>query len=468
MFDDRPVQGRTGVSTERHLLLIAYHFPPRGGSGVQRALKLARYLPQSGWRAHVICAGHRHFPLMDESLLEEADTASVYPTRGYEPAAIAERLGDTVGALMGGRNPGDSLAWRLNRWFDRLGLNHLLMERERLWTTSAYAQARRIARQYPIEAVVTTSPVCVTHLVGRRIKRRLGLPWIADLRDPIVDNFVRETRSAFVQRSRRRIEQQVLCEADQVVVTCPELSDRLTERYASAITRPILTIPNGYDPADCPAAPARNSSGMDRFTLTYVGSFYREQSVLPLVEALRMLRQMQTELPARINFRIVGSISESQRSLLREKDRDLIEIVGYQTHAQAVAEMTAADALILTIPSNEGGRYCIPAKVYEYLAFGGHILANVHPGTAIAGILQQAGGCTLLTESSPQAWRQAIVHCCMEWKAGQLTTRHRTEVVERFRRDWLTALYARAIEGCLTPGEERLALPDPFSAKEAA
>ena len=38
----------------KRVLYLAYHFPPIGGGGVQRQLKLVRYLHDYGWQPTVI------------------------------------------------------------------------------------------------------------------------------------------------------------------------------------------------------------------------------------------------------------------------------------------------------------------------------------------------------------------------------------------------------------------------------
>ncbi len=43
-----------GRGVVRRVLMIAYHFPPEGGAGVQRSAKLARFLPECGWQPVVI------------------------------------------------------------------------------------------------------------------------------------------------------------------------------------------------------------------------------------------------------------------------------------------------------------------------------------------------------------------------------------------------------------------------------
>ena len=215
----------------RNLLLVSYHFPPHGGSGVQRALKLAKYLPEHGWRAHVVCAAHRHYPVMDATLnAEMGSRASVYPTDGWDAGSLAARFGRRLGSVWHNRDATDAwedrLYWRLERWQSRLPLP----EHELSWVPSAIMQAREVTRREAIEAVVTTSPPHASHYVGRHLKSRLGIPWIADLRDPIVDNFAGNPDAALEQRYRRSIERMIIHLADRVIVTCPDLADRLRHR----------------------------------------------------------------------------------------------------------------------------------------------------------------------------------------------------------------------------------------------
>ena len=50
------------MSTERTVLLIAFHFPPiKGSSGVQRTLRFAQHLPKFGWRPIVLTIDPRAY-----------------------------------------------------------------------------------------------------------------------------------------------------------------------------------------------------------------------------------------------------------------------------------------------------------------------------------------------------------------------------------------------------------------------
>ncbi len=503
----------------RRLLLVTYQFPPIGGSGVQRVAKLASHLPEVGWRAHVVSAGHTHYPLLDPQLAHGlGDDVFVHRTCGLEPAGVAAsvcrhmtRKGGTDGWLS---DLEDRLYWRLDRLVGRLPLP----EAEMLWAPAAIRQARRLVGRHEIEAVVTTSPPHSTHLVGLWLHRRLGLPWVADLRDPILDNFAYRGGGKRSDRYWRWIERRIVEDADRVVVTCPELGERLRSRYSHASDCRFVTITNGFDPADGPAArgeAAGNGSvtafsvekttgetpvpqcctthvegrcrlrrhsrglrrprgadvtgGAPRFTLSHVGAFYREQTVEPVLVAIRGLRSERADVARDLCLRLVGSLSASQRLLLREDDGAYVCDVGYRPHDEAIGEMGRADVLLLVTPANDGGRLCIPAKMFEYLAFGGHIIAMIHRGTAMWRILEEAGNVTLVDRREPDSLGGAIERCYDGWRSGLLNVSRDRRVVDRYRRDRLAARFAEVVEDCVAGSPSlRVTTGDEHHEEEAA
>ena len=51
------------ITKEKKALIIAYYFPPAGGSAVQRILKFVKYLPQYGWQPVVLTAREKDYDL---------------------------------------------------------------------------------------------------------------------------------------------------------------------------------------------------------------------------------------------------------------------------------------------------------------------------------------------------------------------------------------------------------------------
>ena len=52
------------------VLIVSYYFPPAGGSGVHRVLKLCKYLPEFGWDVEVLAPDDpaRDYPKIDDAV----------------------------------------------------------------------------------------------------------------------------------------------------------------------------------------------------------------------------------------------------------------------------------------------------------------------------------------------------------------------------------------------------------------
>ena len=77
----------------KKVLFISYYWPPSGGSGVQRALKTVKYLPQYGWEPIVYTPENSEAPILDESLFKDVSKDLVtVKTKIFEPYGIYKRL----------------------------------------------------------------------------------------------------------------------------------------------------------------------------------------------------------------------------------------------------------------------------------------------------------------------------------------------------------------------------------------
>lgn len=422
----------------RNLLLISHHFPPFGGSGVQRALKLAKYLPSCGWNIHVLTAGPRHHAVTDKSLLRDMGRGvMIHRVNGWDAGGIAARIGRVLPSGVERR-----LFWRLDRALARLPIE----ESESLWVRPAIRAARSILKSRPIDAIMTTSPPHCVQRIGLALRREFDVPWICDLRDPIVDNFAIEDRSPGAILARHDLEVEIAARADLVVVTCDDLRTRWLARHTALRPDSIVTITNGYDPDDQPAGVSKKH---DRFVLGYVGSFYREQSIEPLLTAVRTFLGARPDAVGRFELRIAGSVAARQRDFVRDSDGAFLVERGYVEHAAALGEMASADALFLMTPRNEGGRYCIPAKAFEYLAFGRQIVAMVHPGSSLEQILNDAGSVAMVHHGDRSGLVAALAKQFDRWKEKTEIPLRSESALHEFRRDVLAGRLATALDSCV-------------------
>lgn len=403
----------------RSVLLVTYHFPPAGGSGVQRPLGFVRHLADYGWRPIVLCGDHARSAVRDDSLARTIPSNThVERFAGMEPAGVAARVVRTV---FGSARPvrlAEPLELRLYWCLQRLAERMPLAEPELAWSLSALNRARSLVRRFDVEAVITSGPPFSSHLIGAWLQRRMDLPWIAEFRDPLTANFAYTPRGKADDRFWRWLERYVVTRADQVVVTCPECGADLLARHSELSPQRMSIITNGFDlnPPHGAASTGHEPrlsvnqfwTVENPFVLTHVGSIYRGQSIVPIVGAFRELLRRRPEWAGCIRCDLVGSVSASQQRELLAEDQIFMRLRGYQPHDAALQSMRNATALYLTAPDHAGGRLCIPGKTFEYLASGKPILATIPTDTWLAEMLGRVGGAFITNERAAAALAAAL------------------------------------------------------------
>src|SRR5438270_4770542 len=135
----------------QNLLLISYLFPPAGGIAVQRALSLAKYLPDCGYEVHVLKAANAAQPVHDPSLLRHIpEGVRVHGAFTPEiPFALRQKLwhklrgaGKTAGC---GPANGQCVPAKKPSWWKQAAVNQvrrlLCPEPEILWVPFAVRKA---------------------------------------------------------------------------------------------------------------------------------------------------------------------------------------------------------------------------------------------------------------------------------------------------------------------------------------
>ena len=383
----------------KRVLLISYYFPPSGGPGVQRVLKFAKYLPDFGWQPTVLTVEPEHaaYPDLDPTLNEEVPASvRVVRTRSWDPYAVYARFqgkakGETVGVGFVKEGTAESGRQRLARW---VRANIFLPDARVGWVPFARRAARRLLRGETYAAVLTSGPPHSTHLIGRPLRRRFGVPWVVDMRDPWTDiSYYQDLpHTAPARRFDAALERKVLATADAVISVSDGVGRGL---HTKASLRCYQTIPNGYDAADIPAG-AASLRREGRFVIAHVGTLSGQQHAPGLVQALARLADADSAWRARLEVRFVGHVDGT---ILRAfQDAGLggaVTQVPYVPHAEAINHMRAADLLMVAVQRVEHNEGVTPAKMFEYLSIGIPVLGLAPPEGDLARILREtAGGST--------------------------------------------------------------------------
>lgn len=351
----------------KRVLMLAFHFPPqRGSSGIQRTLKFVRHLPALGWQPLVLSAHPRAYESTGADQLGEIpDTV---------PVRRAFALDSARHLAVRGRYPG--LLALPDRWAS--------------WLLGAIPAGLAIVRRQRPDVIWSTYPIATAHLAALLLRRLTGLPWVADLRDPMIDD---SHPSGRLRRAAAAwIEARVVRHATRVVLTTPGALRSYRARYPATPPERFRLIENGYDEESFTGLTPAPALPDTPFTLLHSGVIYpSERDPAPLFEALAALRARGLLSSAGFRLRLRAPVHEALLRALAERHglSDLVEILPHLPYREALAEMLAADGLLVLQASNCNDQ--VPAKLYEYLRARRPILALTDPAGDTAGLLRAHG-----------------------------------------------------------------------------
>jgi glycosyltransferase involved in cell wall biosynthesis len=371
------------------VLLVTMYFPPAGGGGVQRPLKLAQYLPALGIETHVLAPDDPKWVHRDPDL-RVPTLAWVHRVRYVGPRA---------------RKPAEEL--RAVSGFERVLVQAQVTARRLLlpdasvtWNLTAIPAAIRIARREGIDAVVTTSPPGSIHLVGAAVRRATGAAWLADLRDPLVANPHRRSDTA-ATRARQATNEQLarLVARGADAISC--VSEAIAEEVRGLGPRGIVrTIANGCDFDDFAGLEYRPGP---RFRITHTGSFFGKRDPRPFLQAFR-----DSGLDAVARF--VGDFRSNDLEWAKGLGLgDHLQLIAYSPRAESLRLQRDSEVLLLLVPDAGGrGRGVLSGKVFEYLAAGRPILAVVPPDGAAADLVRETEAGVVVAPDDVEGIRRAL------------------------------------------------------------
>lgn len=377
----------------KKILVITYYWPPCGGSGVQRWVKFVKYLAQSGVEATVYTPSNPEMLSTDESLLTDVPPgAKVLKRRISEPYALYRRVfarhggADAKGA---GLNP---LNHQKKTFKQKLAVfirgNFFVPDPRAGWVKPSVRFLCKYLSDNPVDTVITTGPPHSIHLIGLALKRRTGVRWIADFRDPWTEMhyFKHMSLLPWVAAKHRRLEQEVLDGADAVIA----VSDPVRADFQARTSTPVSLITNGYDEDDfrgeAPALPR------DKFIIAHTGLFASDGNPLSLWDFIARKCSSDRLFREQLRIRLAGKTDGEILDALRIRGLEgNVENLGYQPHYKSVALQRGAHVLLLPLRDEPEYAKALPGKIFEYLASRRPVLGIGQEQGAAAGILQRSG-----------------------------------------------------------------------------
>ncbi len=327
-----------------------------------------------------------------------------------------------------------------NRGFLRRTLGHLVFMWQAAWQATPHLRGS--------DVVVASSPTLFAVVAAWVVSRRLGVPYVFEVRDlwPAIFVDLGVIRNRLVIAGLEALELFLYRRAAAVVTVTRAFADDIARR---GIERTKLrVVPNGVDlEAFRPGPPDRAlrerlGYSDDALVVLYCGAHGISHALARVLEAADKLR----EQPA-VRFLLVGEGAEKEALVARARALGLPNVAFRDSipRAEVAALYRAADVCLVPLRAVPLFRSFIPSKMFEILACGRPILASLE-GEA-AEILAASGAAVVVPPEDVEALARELARLAADPAArADLAARGRPYVAEHFDRRALAARYLQTLE----------------------
>lgn len=438
----------------KKVLMIAYFFPPLGGSGVQRTLKFVKYLPQFGILPVVSTVKSGHNFAYDASLLEEVPgTVNVYRSSSLETLWLREVL-EKVSSLRKGKveeipkevledaklseGEGDqktesdqkaetdeigtpkhkdeserlpeqkSLKARIFDFID----NYLFIPDSKVrWLPFGFLKSLQAARRENVDCLFSSSYPYTVHWIALWVHKHYHKPWIADFRDPWVGNKAMQKDIPFRKKLDAWMERKVVEEADYIINVTPSITEMYKKRYPEYADK-MVTITNGFDPADfAKAIPVKQ----EKFTLIHTGIIADAYDMETFAEGVQLFMERNPDAQEKFQVLFIGYVPEHFDALLKRRLGKAYVFKTYMSHQNVLEYLAGAQLQFMTFDQSVDNAYS--GKLFDYIGTGKPILGLLPEGVAAELIRERQIG-TVVSLGNSEGLAEAIGMYFQAWQSS--------------------------------------------------
>ena len=424
------------MSYKKKVLIITYYWPPAGGSGVQRWLKFSKYLRDFEIEPVIYTIDNPSYPILDKSSESEIPKdLEILKQAIFEPNSMLSFFGrnnkkESAGFL----NPNPTFLGKIVQY---IRANYFIPDARKFWIQPSVNFLSNYLEKNHIDAIITTGPPHSMHIIGLELKKKLGIKWISDFRDPWteIDYFQQLPLTKKAIKKHQDLEQEVLINSDMVVVVGETMKDKFLK-----YTKRIEVLTNGFDTIETSLTQELD----EKFSITHVGLMNSDRNPTILWEVLNEISNTNLNFKNDLRIKLIGKLDDAVIQDLKVFDHNTIETIPYLDHKDVSKYQASSQILLLSINEVPSAKGIITGKIFEYLQAKRPILAIGPEDGDAAMILKNTNAGTIVGFKNKTALKATILKLYKDFKEEKLVVKSIN--IEQYHRKNITSQLAEVIK----------------------
>jgi len=412
----------------KKVLIITYYWPPAGGSGVQRWLKFVKYFSSFGVEPVIYTVENPNYPIEDISLINDIPkNIEVLKQPILEPNNLFSIFGKKKIESAGFLKSNPSFLGKLLQY---IRANYFIPDARKFWVKPSVKYLKKYLKENNIDVIITTGPPHSMHLIGLNLKRKLGVKWLADFRDPWteIDYFHQLPLTKKAKEKHHFLEKEVLNEADAILVVGNIMKENFNQ-----YNKNTHVITNGFDGEITDVEVKLDS----KFTLTHIGLMNSDRNPKMLWKVLAEIINENEDFKVDFELKLIGKVDDSVvNDILNFNLKKNVTIINYVAHNEVVEFQKKSQALLLIVNNVPSAKQIITGKIFEYLMAKRPILAIAPKNGDLSEIIHETNSGEVVDFEDKVALKKSILNLYSKFKQGKLTVESKN--IEQYHRRELT------------------------------
>ncbi len=392
----------------KKVLIISYYFPPCGGIGVLRCLKIAIYLRDFGWEPIIYTAENAHYPSYDYGNfgdIPEGITILRQPV--FEPYSFYKKF--TKQKPNANANNALVATEGKKTWKHTLAVwirsNFFIPDARAFWIKPSAKFLTNYMKTNHIDAIFSDGPPHTNTLIACLLKEKTGVSWLADFQDPWtqVDYYQRLILTSWADSKHKKLEQKAFKNADAMTI----VSEVWKKDLESIGAKNVSVLVWGYDEDDFKNLQTNYDK---KLTITHAGLLGDDRNPKVLFEVIAELgNELGNDFKQIIEIQLIGQVDNAVvESYTKYGIANLVTLIPQIERKEALQYVANSQVLLLLLNQADNAMGRIPGKLFEYLAVQRPVLCLGLQGSDVDKILQKTQAGNTFTYDNKIALKKQI------------------------------------------------------------